>query len=336
MARLHSLTVWTLVFGCLTAASLYAAEPKEPRQKHAKAPAEKPKLHRSDNPFDPDGKGAALSTKNPPKPVRRELKPFRPGENVARIEAALASPTELNFTESPLQEVVDYLKEQHGIEIKIDNMGLQDVGIDASSPVTVSLKGVTLRSALNIMLRELSLTWIIEDEVLMITTPEEADMRLETKVYDVADLVVCRDDHDRLWEDYDALVEIITSTIKPTTWSETGGPGDIKGSSLGTAKVLVVSQTRYMHEEIAGLLKNIREIAKKTPNAGTPRRNRPVSPAPKKRAADIGGLRNMPPAFVDPMGVPKPKAAADAGKPSKEKQPSKPDSHKEHGGMGRF
>ena len=30
---------------------------------------------------------------------------------------------------------------------------------------------------------------MIEDEVLMITTPEEAENRLNTKLYDVADLV---------------------------------------------------------------------------------------------------------------------------------------------------
>ena len=110
----------------------------------------------------------------------------------------------------------------------------------------------------------------------MITTPEEAENHLNTKVYDVADLVVCRDEHDALWDDYDALIEIITSTIKPTTWDGVGGPGAIKGNALGTAKVLVVSQTRDVHEEIADLLKNIREIAKKNPNAGTPRRNRPA------------------------------------------------------------
>ena len=41
-----------------------------------------------------------------------------------------------------------------------------------------------------LMLRELNLTYMIQDEVLLITTPEEADARLTTKVYPVADLVV--------------------------------------------------------------------------------------------------------------------------------------------------
>ena len=40
------------------------------------------------------------------------------------------------------------------------------------------------------MLRELDLTWVIEDEVLLITTQDGAQERLATKVYPVADLVV--------------------------------------------------------------------------------------------------------------------------------------------------
>ena len=36
------------------------------------------------------------------------------------------------------------------------------------------------------MLRELKLTWTIENEVLLITTPEEAENRLIVKVLDVA------------------------------------------------------------------------------------------------------------------------------------------------------
>jgi hypothetical protein len=297
MARPHSLMLWSVAFALLAAASLSAAqtkEAKEPKQKHAKssvakatshesddpfagpekrsAPAAKPKSHRSDDPFAPSEKQAATATKKAQKPV---VKALRPEENVARIEAALASPTEICFVEAPLQEVIDFLKEQHNIEIQVDTKALEDAGIGTDSPVTVDLKRISLRSALNLILHKLNLTWIIADEVLIFTTPEEAENRMSTSVYDVADLVVCRDDHDALWDDFDALIQIMTATIKPTSWEAVGGPGNVKGNALGTAKVLVVSQTRDVHEEVARLLKGIREIAKKNPNAGTPRRNRP-------------------------------------------------------------
>ena len=39
------------------------------------------------------------------------------------------------------------------------------------------------------MLREHGLTYMIENEVLLITTPEEADNQLGTKIYPVGDLI---------------------------------------------------------------------------------------------------------------------------------------------------
>jgi tetratricopeptide (TPR) repeat protein len=112
------------------------------------------------------------------------------GTSEKKIQDALKSPTQLEFIETPLSDVIDYLKDYHGIEIQLDNKALSDVGIGSDTPVTKNLKGITLRSAMRLMLRELNLTYIIKDEVLLITTPEEAETQLSTKVYPVADLVI--------------------------------------------------------------------------------------------------------------------------------------------------
>lgn len=107
-----------------------------------------------------------------------------------KILNALEEPTTLEFIETPLQDVIDYLKDLHSIEIQVDNRALEDVGIGSDTPITRNLKGITLRSALRLMLKELDLTYVIQDEVLSITTPEEAESQLLTKVYPVADLVL--------------------------------------------------------------------------------------------------------------------------------------------------
>ena len=52
--------------------------------------------------------------------------------------------------------------------------------------------------------------------------------------------------------DFDTLIELITSTVRPQTWSEMGGPGTITG--FDTNLSLVISQTQEVHEEIADLL----------------------------------------------------------------------------------
>ena len=107
-----------------------------------------------------------------------------------RIYDALDKEMLLEFTDAPLSEVIDYIKTAADIPIIIDKRALDDVGLGSDTPLTVSLNGVTLRSALKLMLKELDLTYVIRDEVLKITTPEEAENELLTKVYAVADLVL--------------------------------------------------------------------------------------------------------------------------------------------------
>ena len=109
-----------------------------------------------------------------------------------KIENALKESTELHFPApgQPLQDVIDYLKDSHGIMIQIDKKALDDVGIGSDATVEIDLKGISLRSALKLMLRPLDLTYIVKDEVLLITTPDEANNRLVTRVYPVADLVL--------------------------------------------------------------------------------------------------------------------------------------------------
>ena len=80
-----------------------------------------------------------------------------------------------------------------------------------------------LRSALDRLLPDLGLTWVIVDEVLLITTSAEAQNRMAVKVYDVADLVQCRDEKGEPWEDYEMLASIIRTCVQPTTWDEVGG-----------------------------------------------------------------------------------------------------------------
>jgi hypothetical protein len=112
------------------------------------------------------------------------------GSAEQRIFEALDDIATLEFIETPLADVIEVLKDSHQIPIEIDIKALDDVGLSTDVPVTRNLKGVTLRSALRLMLREMDLTYVIRDEVLLITTPEEAESKLTTKVYPVADLVV--------------------------------------------------------------------------------------------------------------------------------------------------
>jgi hypothetical protein len=114
----------------------------------------------------------------------------KPGGSEERIFKALNEDATLDFVETPLKDVVTFLSEAHGIPISLNAKKLEEAAVSPDVPVTKNLKGISLRSALRLLLGELELTYVVRDEVLQITTPEDAESQLITKVYPVGDLVV--------------------------------------------------------------------------------------------------------------------------------------------------
>jgi hypothetical protein len=116
------------------------------------------------------------------------------GSSEERIYEALAAPARsFEFFEAPLTEVVNRIKEDHEIPIVLDEKALADAAIGTDTLITKNLKGITLRSALKLMLKDHALSYAIRDEVLIITTQEQVDTNPDyrpTKVYPVADLVL--------------------------------------------------------------------------------------------------------------------------------------------------
>jgi general secretion pathway protein D len=122
---------------------------------------------------------------------------------MARIDQAFRSPLELeierkldepiapfDFQQTPLAEVIDFLRDATGINIVVDWPGLEMAGITTNHPVTLRLERVRFRSALNLLIRQIGLTYSIRDDVLLISTPMREQGQLIPRVYDVADLVV--------------------------------------------------------------------------------------------------------------------------------------------------
>ena len=227
---------------------------------------------------------AADSTAKSATPILADSAGMPTGAAELAILKALAEPTTLDFIDEPLQGVMDYFSKQHEIEIVIDIRALEDVNIGTDEPITVQIDGVSLRSGLDLILRNLDLTWTIYSEVFLITTLDQADLLLTTKTYDVGDLVVCQDEDGRPWDDYGSLIDIITWTVAPDSWEVDGGP---VGYTFASAKVLVIRQTCQVHLEIAQLLDTIRKVGKAHGTDAEP----PVRPSPfRGRAGCTGGF----------------------------------------------
>ncbi|MCH8922101.1 MAG: hypothetical protein IIA67_02995, partial [Planctomycetes bacterium] len=179
----------------------------------------------------------------------------------ARIQKVLGEKTKFELLETPLTDFVDFIRDKHKIEVQIDNRALEDAGIETDVPLTVNLKDISLRSALRLVLREAELTFVIRDEVVLITTPEEAEEMLVTRLYPVGDLVTSDDDSVVIGSteiDFDPIIELIEATVAPDSWDAAGGPGAIDGLEMCLA--LAVPQTEEIHEQIARLLQKLRQL----------------------------------------------------------------------------
>jgi hypothetical protein len=162
-----------------------------------------------------------------------------------RIEQALNRDTTFDYLDQPLKDVVEDISFNHSIPIILDTRALEDYGIDTGTPIIRSLKGVSLRSALRLMLRDIGLTFVIRDEVLQITTSEVAEMEPSTRFYPVGDLLPPSGEGK-------VLVELIKTVVSPNTWSDSGGLGAIV--YVEHIETIVVRQTEEVFHAIDQLL----------------------------------------------------------------------------------
>lgn len=174
---------------------------------------------------------------------------------VATLERALQRQTKPAFDNTPLADVVAYYSHEFDVNIVLNAKGLADAAVDPSAPVSWTLhKPVTLEAALHLILEEFDLTFVIQDEVLKITSKDKADECRTSEVYPVGDLIGPPPGS------FGTIIQVITSSVNPDSWDDVGGPNpDIQ---VGPGYCLVITQTREGHAEIRNLLAKIRATAK--------------------------------------------------------------------------
>ncbi len=106
------------------------------------------------------------------------------------IEKKLREPINVNLQNQTLEEAITFLQNYTGLNITIDPRALQEEGLSKDAKVDVRLTGTKLQTVLKLMLRPLGLTYKVEDDVLVITSPQATRETLYTKTYSVADLVI--------------------------------------------------------------------------------------------------------------------------------------------------
>jgi hypothetical protein len=110
-----------------------------------------------------------------------------------RISDALDQPVDFSIEPQPLRDALEFISQRYGIPIMIDDKALEDATIDAgSAEVKINVPNVKLRNLLKLMLEQLPepLTYVIEDEVMKITTIEKANEKLAIRMYPVGDVIL--------------------------------------------------------------------------------------------------------------------------------------------------
>lgn len=139
-----------------------------------------------------DGRGVSYPKDWKELNARRKAQPIDGrdrSETEERIYSSLKAPVSVHFDNSPLKDILNHIAESQGINVAIDMQGLADAGSTESTPVTISVDGVRLESALNLMLAQLQLDYVVENETLMITSKSRRQGDMKVVTYQVADLV---------------------------------------------------------------------------------------------------------------------------------------------------
>ncbi|HEV3299687.1 MAG TPA: hypothetical protein VG055_08590 [Planctomycetaceae bacterium] len=118
--------------------------------------------------------------------LRSESKPEQ------RISEALDQPVDFNIEPQSLKDALDFIAARYQIAIVPDTKALEDANVDLSSEVHGSYPGIKLRNLFKLLLEQMSqpLTYVIDDEVLKITTVDKANEKLSIRMYPVGDLIM--------------------------------------------------------------------------------------------------------------------------------------------------
>ncbi len=263
---------------------LKPAESKTTNAAKPEKPSEKMDANGSDEATEPlFGKGPEMVSENakesPTSPVVWTRPAKTPawlreesdlGENTAMIREKLKETVQVAFDGMPLSAVMDQFSRELGINFLLDDKALEQESITPDEPVMLKLKPLALRNALYHILEPLQLSYVIDHDVLVITSKNASAGQLRTY-----DLSLFLPDNSTVSQ----LVQVIQSTVSVDSWQATGGQNtlNVYGS------LLVVRAPETVHEGIEELLTL---LSKQSPNHIRPE----SQPNPKAAVGGMGGM----------------------------------------------
>jgi hypothetical protein len=153
----------------------------------------------------------------------------------AVIYRKLDEKTSVAFDDLPLSDAIHFISRTSGIPIVLDVVAIEESGLLIDEPVNLKVRNTPVRSILKLLLEDLELTYVVEDDVIKVTSLEVASIALTTGIFPVADLVT---DDRKGWKQIARIVEQETDGL----WERVDGCGGTVSMSRVT-KSLIVRQT---------------------------------------------------------------------------------------------
>ena len=169
--------------------------------------------------------------------LRDQLKP-RLGPDEERILAALEKPAGAAVTNMPFEETLQSLSTLSNQPLYIDEPSLEAVGADRRRPVNIPT-GVSIRTALRIVLQSQGLTFVIRDKSIVVLSLQKAQESLVTRSYYLGDTVAGVGpqggavtwgpiaDAQQTMANAQLVIDAITKGVDPMVWKEKGGPASV-------------------------------------------------------------------------------------------------------------
>ncbi len=184
-------------------------------------------------------------------------KPIKIGETAAdeRSAAALEKVGDINLANIPFRQALTRLGEQFDVNIALDAQAITILSLNDQEPVSVKLRQVSLRSALQIICEPRDLTAIVREGIVLVTDKLTGTSSLKTFIYPLADLALVVHG-DRCYHVGAGYVQLIQDIIEPDSWDANGGDGRIQYHQETYS--LVITQTESVQRQIAALLQQLR------------------------------------------------------------------------------
>jgi hypothetical protein len=164
-----------------------------------------------------------------------------------------------------LTQLADLLTEQWSVDVVLDHARLNDASVSPDEEVEVSGRLASARDSLRVGLGRLGLTWMLLDNVVLLTTDEAYESQTGLVLYSAEGLV------PRVGAgfDFSPLVEAIRACIAPNTWKHEFAGFSITPIVAKNCPLLLIEQSSLAHREVRLFLRRLWSFAepKSSPDA---------------------------------------------------------------------